>query len=255
MAGAAAGAGLLVALMAAPAAAQTGSSPGSSGLRSRTPSGRHAAGRRAATVPHFDMYQGAWPMNMVVPVQRSRAQESGGRARTIVPELAERWEISADGKTYTFHLRSGVKFHDGSPFSSADVVACLHQDPQSSAGRDQRLQGQLRRGRQSRGGESADRAHHAQEPDRLLPGAPLGRDQPALCGAHVPPRRCWRRTTTTCASSPLPAGHRPSGSRAQGGGEWVFERNPSYWDPELPYIDRLELVHVPQMTDRGSAVT
>src|SRR5262249_942251 len=39
-----------------------------------------------------------------------------------VPVLAEKWERSADGKTLTFHLRKGVLWHDGKPFSSADVV-------------------------------------------------------------------------------------------------------------------------------------
>ena len=38
----------------------------------------------------------------------------------IVPDLAERWE-TPDPQTYIFHLRHGVKFHDGRPFTSADV--------------------------------------------------------------------------------------------------------------------------------------
>ncbi|MGY9049217.1 peptide ABC transporter substrate-binding protein [Puniceibacterium antarcticum] len=38
------------------------------------------------------------------------------------PSLAKSWEISEDGLTYTFHLQDGVKWHDGEPFTSADVV-------------------------------------------------------------------------------------------------------------------------------------
>jgi len=41
----------------------------------------------------------------------------------ITGDLAERWTTSPDGKTYTFHLRKGVKWHDGQPFSAADVKA------------------------------------------------------------------------------------------------------------------------------------
>ena len=38
------------------------------------------------------------------------------------PLLATEWSISPDGKTYTFKLRPDVKFHDGKPLTSADVV-------------------------------------------------------------------------------------------------------------------------------------
>lgn len=48
-------------------------------------------------------------------------QQRAGRI-AIDPALATRWDISDDGKTYTFHLRQGVQFHDGTPFNADAVV-------------------------------------------------------------------------------------------------------------------------------------
>lgn len=42
--------------------------------------------------------------------------------KDVVPSLAESWDISDDGLEYTFHLREGVTWHDGEPFTSADVI-------------------------------------------------------------------------------------------------------------------------------------
>ena len=44
-----------------------------------------------------------------------------------IPELAERWEVGDDGRSYTFHLRRGVEWHDGTPFTSADVKFTFEQ--------------------------------------------------------------------------------------------------------------------------------
>lgn len=43
----------------------------------------------------------------------------------VAPRLAERWEVSADGRTWTFHLRPNLTFHDGTPVTSAAVAPVL----------------------------------------------------------------------------------------------------------------------------------
>jgi len=50
-----------------------------------------------------------------------------GTTGQIEPDLATKWVTSADGKTVTFTLRSGVVWQDGSPFTSADVKASLQR--------------------------------------------------------------------------------------------------------------------------------
>ena len=55
----------------------------------------------------------------------------------VVPDLATSWELAPDGITYTFHLKNGVKFHDGTGFSAADVRHSWERvlDPATRGGR------------------------------------------------------------------------------------------------------------------------
>jgi peptide/nickel transport system substrate-binding protein len=46
---------------------------------------------------------------------------------TVEPDLAESWDMSDDGLVYTFHLRSDVKFHDGSTLKASDVVYTMNR--------------------------------------------------------------------------------------------------------------------------------
>ena len=56
----------------------------------------------------------------VFDLMYSRLTRLDGQMRPQ-PDLAEKWEISPDGKTYTFHLRTGVKFHNGRELTASDV--------------------------------------------------------------------------------------------------------------------------------------
>jgi ABC-type transport system substrate-binding protein len=54
----------------------------------------------------------------------------------VEPALAERWEVTPNGLTYTFHLRRGVTFHDGTPLSATTVVTSWQRalDPATKSG-------------------------------------------------------------------------------------------------------------------------
>lgn len=53
--------------------------------------------------------------------------EVDGGSSKIVPSLAENWDISEDGLEYIFHLRQGVKFHNGNDFTAEDVAYTFHR--------------------------------------------------------------------------------------------------------------------------------
>jgi peptide/nickel transport system substrate-binding protein len=238
------------------AEAQAGAKPGF--LRAPEPNPKRGGTLRVAgphTVPHFDMYQGAWPMNMVVLYNGLVRKNLVDGLRTIIPDLAERWEISSDGKTYIFYLRDGVKFHDGTPFSSADVVATFTKilnPPQGvlSVFKDNFA--------------AIDKVEAVNPLTvRIILKNPTAYFLELLTGGTnqlfaVPiySKKVLEENNYDLRKLSAPApGTGPFRFKEHKAAErWVYERNPNYWNPELPYIDRLELLHVPQMTDRGSAV-
>jgi ABC-type transport system substrate-binding protein len=81
-------------------------------------------------------------MSTDVPTGRAVSYVFDGLTRftpdaRVQPGLAERWEVSGDGLTYTFHLRRGVTFHDGAAFAARHVVRTFQRalDPATKGGR------------------------------------------------------------------------------------------------------------------------
>lgn len=61
-----------------------------------------------------------WTWHVLQQTTETLVTTEPGTGR-IVPSLAERWEVSPDAKVYTFYLRRGVKFTDGTPFNAEAV--------------------------------------------------------------------------------------------------------------------------------------
>jgi peptide/nickel transport system substrate-binding protein len=77
---------------------------------------------------HFDPHRGTTAQNFVPLVYNGLVRfKTGPDVRVdefiIEPDLAERWEISADGRVYTFHLRRGVRFHDRPPVNGRELTS------------------------------------------------------------------------------------------------------------------------------------
>lgn len=78
--------------------------------------------------PHLDPTAGAAAaIDEVVFINLFEGLTQVDRDGTVKPVLAESWTISDDGKTYTFKLRDGVKFHDGTDFNADDVKFSLER--------------------------------------------------------------------------------------------------------------------------------
>ncbi len=53
----------------------------------------------------------------------------------LIPGIAEKWQMSADGLSWTFYLRKGVQFHNGDPLTAQDVKFSFDRvaDPQTKS--------------------------------------------------------------------------------------------------------------------------
>ena len=172
----------------------------------------------------------------------------------LEPWLAERWESSADGRTHTLHLRQGVVWSDGTPFTSADVLFSLRAayDPNVKSV----VASSLMVGGQPIEATAPDDATVV-----LTYAAPSGPGVRLLDMLPILPRHKLEAALSVRNASPRPGepARRParssgpvrsSSASIQPGQRLVFDRNPRYWrkapnGDALPYLDRLVLELVP----------
>lgn len=86
--------------------------------------------------PDFDLHQSATYLTQFVgaPCYSTLLRIDPNDYDKLIPDLAEKYDVSADGKSVTFQLRSGVTFHNGMPLTAEDVVFCLDRIRKPPAG-------------------------------------------------------------------------------------------------------------------------
>ncbi len=146
-------------------------------------------------------------------------------------ELAESWDVSPDGKKITFHLRKGVKWHDGAPFTSEDVLFTYRKmiDPKTPTAY----------------GESFKQVRRVSNPDPYTVVVEYEKPYaPALesWGLNILPKHLLE-SYPDIKQSPLNKSH-PIGTGPYRFVEWkpgqkiVFDANPDYFEGR-PYISRV----------------
>jgi peptide/nickel transport system substrate-binding protein len=161
---------------------------------------------------------------------------------TPIPELAERWEVADSGRSYTFFLRQDVRWHDGQPFSSADVKftfehALLEYHSRTRAA----LRGVL---------AGIDTPDPATVVFRFTePYAPL-LQRLDVVEASILPRHLFEGTDVLTNPANLqPVGTGPFRFVSYRKGEFVeLARNADYFRPGLPAVERLIFRITPSTT-------
>jgi peptide/nickel transport system substrate-binding protein len=202
----------------------------------------------AGTTAHFDIHQGASGHILAMMYSTLVRWNLTDGLRSIIPDLAEKWDISPDGLTYTFNLRKGVKFTDGTEFSSADVVANFNRIIKPPGGvviPNQQLFAVIDT---IEAPDASSVRMKLKEPRAYFLQLLADRDSVMYSKKSLEENNNDLRKVIVPGTGPFVLKEHKQAER------WVFEKNPTYWDKELPYIDRLEWLHVPAWTDRGTAV-
>jgi peptide/nickel transport system substrate-binding protein len=162
------------------------------------------------------------------------------------PELARAWEIASDGKTMTFQLRPGVTWHDGAPFTSADVKFTIEN---------------VIKRFHSRGRSVFANVTQVDTPDPLTAVFRLSHPAPyimaALNAAETPmvPKHIYENgDVLTNPANNAPIGTGPFRFAKWDRGSYIrLERNPTYFEPDKPYLDRIVYRFIPDAGARAVA--
>jgi ABC-type transport system substrate-binding protein len=205
--------------------------------------------------PHFDVHQSGTVGNIGVQgcmfdnLIRRDPRDSG---KTIIPDLAHSWEIARDGKTYTFHLRQGVRFHDGTEFTAADVKATFDRIARPPSGVSIPRTPLFRAV-----GEINARDKHVVE-FKLTEPRPVNFMMSAFASGWnvIFSKKALEENNYDLRKVLHIPGTGPFKTQRRVENEiWVMERNPDYWNKGLPYLDGIEFYNLlPFSPELGSAV-
>ncbi len=200
------------------------------------------------TVAHFDAHQGGGTHVLGHMYNNLVRYDLTDGLRTIVPDLASGWEISDDGLTYTFSLREGVQYHDGESFGAKDVVATFNRILNPPQGIVSPLKGDL---------TMVDSVKEIDDSTvQFNLNAPRSYFLNLLCATNyvIYSQKSLAENNDDLREVVAPGTGAFKYVDYLTAEKWILERNENYWDAELPYVDGVEMIHVPAWSDRGTAV-